>query len=269
MEKKFAPTESLYTQIIHEEAKNGGFDLIDQVDVELYNTLPFHSIARLRKGSKHISLYRTDAILEWLKDHDTHPETRAKLSVAPRRIFAKQHWSKLFSTIKLQHVTPLFKQQALIEYINTPANFINKERARAFVDLSTLHELGFIHNLDFTETVAVFAVQEKPCALFRTSSLHGTKEEEQCVVFVFAFGWKNDPCVQIRLLYMPGSGVYIMRGSRIPSDLSEQNMTEYFVHTSFLSLVDAIECVLAYRGCGWNDMLIENRSVQENKSTEQ
>lgn len=225
-ENIFCSRENMYSVVV-EEHKNL-FGLVDTFDPEEYKKLPVHYLIRIRRPNGTVSLYETHALKKWLDQNPTDPITRENISFQKKRVIEKLSWMQKFDTMKNSDVTSTFKKKLLKDYIDNPIQ--NREAARAFVDISTFYDCGFVY-----ENLTVENTKETAGNgwLLRVSSKHRSNDlKKNTQVVVFSTGK-----IQQRLLEVDGMGFIYYNGKDISDPLLYKNSV-------YPCLIDAIEAKL-------------------------
>lgn len=222
----FNSREYVYSAVINEH--NDTMGLIDTIKSSEYKNQQVHYYTRIRRNNGCIGLYETEALKKWIDRNPIDPITRQNISFQKPRVDAKLSWMKKFDTMKTSDITSAFKQKILNDYITNPIE--NREAARAFVDISTFYDCGFVHkNLSFKNT-------NKTAGngwLLRMSSKHGSDDlEKNTQIVVFSTG-----TIQKRLVEVDGMGFIYYNGNDIYDPLK-------CINSVHLCLIDAIEANL-------------------------
>lgn len=218
----FKSRENMYSSIIEEY--EGTFGLLDTIDSKEYKNQQVHYYIRIRLFNGNIALYETHGLKRWLDQNSTDPITRENILFQKPRVIAKLSWMQKFNTMVNSDITPTFKKNILKAYINDPIK--NKEAARAFVDISTFYDCGYVH-----KDLTVYNTKEvaKDGWLLRVSSKHNSKElKKNTQVVVFSTGK-----IQKRLVEVDGMGFIYYNGNNISEPLEYKNIV-------YPCLIDAI-----------------------------
>lgn len=222
----FSSREYMYSAVI-EEHKNT-FGLIDIIDPDEYQNQKVHYYTRIRRSNGSVGIYETEALNKWIEQNPVDPITRENIFFQKQRIASKLSWMQKFDTMKTSDIDSTFKNKILKAYLENPIE--NKEAARAFVDISTFYNCGFVHK-DLTVENTKNAA--KNGWLLRVSSKHGSvelKKNTQVIVF-------STSKIQQRLVEVDGMGFIYYRGS----DMSEPLIYKNSVYSC---LIDAIQAKL-------------------------
>jgi len=255
LRRRFSTMALNYCTLLHTQAAAGTWDLEDEIDEKEYLRLPYHAICRLRKAKGLISLYQTASLWQWLSQNPSHPETRGPVHLAMVRIKAKTEWARLFPGVKLADLTPAFRAQALDDFRRKRGSEITcRERARAFVDIATLHEAGMLQPIDFDRTNWTLSHQPASKWMLRFSSMHDSKMFPKTQIIVIATGSRTSKIFQMRILNVEGICFFLMLNGNLPTDVSELAFADMALIPCACCL-DAIQLVLDKFKLTWQDFV--------------
>lgn len=217
----FRNRTDVYTAL--EEEHTGENNLYETIQGGTISNKAYHATTVIRRiANDTIYPYDTDYIYKWLSRSPTDPYTREDLSYTLSRVREKHHWLSLFPDITTEMVTPEFKKNLLTQWMDrckTHANTFDEfhEKARAFVDVSSLETAGYLIVSSFEESNELLPKFSKekgnvPVWMIRKSSFHN-KIMPHAEVFTICFfipksGDNHVTVKHVRFMCVDGVGIF-------------------------------------------------------------
>jgi len=244
--------------------------------------IPYHSVCKVFIGENKCRVYNTEELFQWLKTSKFHPETGEDIGCVRHRVEWKIFWLKKYRDVLFSTITPDYRTNLLIEYLNLWSQrdilrgaarsfssvmedkngckaekvMNNKEKdkkrknsvdeiigkAHAFVDLSTLDLI-----MSKSSATPIYSGQW----LIRLSSQHSNVfEHSQIFVISSRCGGQLN---QVRFMEIPGAGFTVIVGN-LPTNITEisNNDTQKFLP----SVLQAIKVYVSTHNLTFNSLVI-------------
>ena len=138
------------------DSHQGQLDLYDTISVDRRRTDGFHDVILIRRYlNDAVFPYHTDFFIRHYITNSTDPVTREDLSHVWQYVAYKRMCWENFGHVKTTDVTPDYRMAVAKLWREQPDDPAALRAARAFVDLHTLQQIGFIQPLNADEAVRI------------------------------------------------------------------------------------------------------------------
>lgn len=217
-----------------ERTHTGNHNLAETIEDGTITENAYHATIPLRRAANdQVYPYDTVMIYNWFQRSTTDPNTREDMSYTVKRVNAKKKWLDIFPDITTNMVTRQFKRDILLSWLkkretHAGINFLTKdlhEKARAFIDVSTLEHSGhFIVSSaeEAKEILPVFSAEnQSPVWMIRKSSKHHEVMPNSEVFTISYFIPGTTRVRHERYTYVHGAGIYRGPAYKSFKELSE------------------------------------------------